>query len=144
MLSITSIRRGIVIDHIKPGKGYEIFKLLKLDTADYTVALIMNADSKKYGKKDMIKIQNVIDLDLNVLGVLDDQLTINIIEDEKIAEKIEIETPKSFTGVFKCKNPRCISSVERDIPHVFDLIDAKNKIYKCRYCDHLLEVSKND
>lgn len=144
MLSITSITQGIVIDHIKPGMGYEIFKLLELDRADYTVALIMNADSKKYGKKDMIKIQNVLDLDLNALGILDDQLTINVIENESIKEKIEVDLPESFTGVFECKNPRCITSVERNIPQTFDLLDRDGKVYKCHYCDHLLEVNKHD
>lgn len=140
MLSITSIKKGIVIDHITPGVGYEIFKLLDLDKADYRVALIINADSKKYGKKDLIKIENEIDLDLRALAILDEKLTINIIEDEEITRKIPVELPESFEGVFKCKNPRCITSSERDIPHRFQLVDKDEKLYKCEYCDHFLEI----
>ena len=101
MLNINSISKGIVIDHIKPGNGYEIFKLLELDKVDYTVALIINANSNKYGKKDMIKIENVIDIDLRVLGVIDSRLTINIIEDEQIKEKIEMVLPEKVEGYYE-------------------------------------------
>ncbi|MDO5719057.1 MAG: aspartate carbamoyltransferase regulatory subunit [Tissierellia bacterium] len=142
MLSITSIKKGIVIDHIKPGMGYVIFKLLELDQADYRVALIINADSAKFGKKDLIKIENEIDLDLRALGILDENLTINIIEDEKIARKIDVELPDKFEGLFKCKNPRCITTSERNIEHNFSLIDKEKRTYKCSYCDHLLNIEE--
>lgn len=142
MLSITSIKKGIVIDHIKQGMGYEIFKLLELDKADYRVALIINADSKKYGKKDLIKIENEIDLDLKLLGILDKNLTINIIENETIVEKLELDLPEHFEGLFRCKNPRCISSSEREIPQSFDLVDKEKGLYKCAYCDHLLNTEE--
>lgn len=142
MLSITSIKKGIVIDHIKPGIGYEIYKLLELDKADYRVALITNADSKTYGKKDLIKIENEIDLDLTALAILDENLTINIVDDEKIVEKITLSLPEKFSGIFTCKNPRCITASERDVEHKFSLVDADKKLYKCEYCDHFLEIDK--
>ncbi len=142
MLSITSIKKGIVIDHISPGMGYEIFKLLELDKADFRVALIINADSAKFGKKDLIKIENEINLDLRALGILDENITINIIEDEKIKEKIDVTLPKMFEGIFKCKNPRCITSSERDIVQRFELVSDENRIYKCAYCDHLLNMEE--
>ncbi|NLM05366.1 MAG: aspartate carbamoyltransferase regulatory subunit [Tissierellia bacterium] len=137
MLSINSIKKGIVLDHIKPSLGMEIYRILKLDKADYTVALIMNAQSRKLGRKDMIKIENTIDLDLAVLGYLDPNITVNIIEDEKIIEKVELSLPKEVMGVIECKNPRCITSIEREIVHKFVLVDEKEKKYKCCYCDHM-------
>ena len=143
MLNINSIRQGIVIDHIHTGKGYEIFKFLELDKADYTVALIMNANSKKFGKKDMIKIENVLDMDLSILGLLDDSLTVNIIEDEKIKEKVQIKLPEKVEDILSCNNPRCITSVERSIVQKFSLVDRNQKLYKCDYCDHLYNVKDN-
>lgn len=142
MLSITSIKKGIVIDHIKPGMGYRIFKLLQLDKADFRVALIINADSKTFGKKDLIKIENEIDLDLTALAILDENLTINIVDNEKIVEKINVELPKEFSGVFQCRNPRCITVSENDVEHKFKLVDSSKKLYKCEYCDHFLEIDK--
>lgn len=142
MLSITSIKKGIVIDHIKPGIGYEIYKLLNLDKADYRVALITNTDSKTYGKKDLLKIENIIDMDLTALAILDENLTINIIEDEKIVDKIQVKLPQEFSGIFSCKNPRCITQSEREIESKFTLVDPKTKKYKCHYCDHFLEMDK--
>lgn len=137
MLNINSISKGIVIDHIKPGYGFTIFKILGLDTADFTVALIMNAISKKHGRKDMIKIENVIDIDLTMLGFMDPNITINIIRDENISEKINLSLPKSIEGIVECNNPRCITSVEKDIVHRFELIDEDIREYKCSYCDHI-------
>ena len=142
MLNINSITKGIVIDHITPGKGYEIFKLLELDKASYTVALIMNAQSKKHGKKDIIKIENVIDMDLRVLGILDDSLTINIIENEEIIEKIHVKLPEHVEGFLKCSNPRCISTSERNMVNRFSLVDPATHLYKCDYCDHLYNVEE--
>lgn len=139
MLNIQSISKGIVIDHIKPGMGYEIFKLLELDKADFSVALIMNVDSKKYGKKDIIKIDNVIDIDFKVLGLMDKGLTINIIENEKITEKIDMTLPEKVDGFIKCKNPRCITCHEK-IENKFVLLNREKGIYRCNYCDHLYTV----
>lgn len=137
MLYIDSISKGIVIDHIKAGCGLSIFKYLKLDRADFTVALIMNAPSKKYGKKDLIKIENTIDVDLRILGLIDPNITINIIDNEKIVEKINLSLPKKVEGLIKCKNPRCITSEERDMVHKFVLIDEDRGMYKCEYCDQI-------
>ncbi len=137
MLEITSIKKGIVIDHIKPGMGLKIFEYLKLDKADYTVALIMNASSQKYGRKDIIKIENTIDIDLNVLGFLDPNITVNIIENEVIIDKIKLAMPEYVEDIIKCKNPRCITTVEREITHRFKLIDQQSATYKCVYCDHI-------
>lgn len=137
MLRINSITKGIVIDHIKAGWGLKIFDYLNLDKADFTVALIMNAISRKYGRKDMIKIENVIDLDLAMLGFIDPNITVNIIENEVITEKIKLSLPDRVQGIIKCKNPRCITSEERDITHKFQLINKEKGIYKCEYCDHI-------
>lgn len=137
MLNINSITKGIVIDHIKAGWGLKIFDYLKLNKADFTVALIMNAVSKKYGRKDIIKIENVIDIDLAMLGFIDPNITVNIIENEVITEKINLSLPDRVQGIIKCKNPRCITSEERDIIHKFLLINKDKGIYKCEYCDHI-------
>lgn len=137
MLRINSIRKGIVIDHIKPGFGLKIYEYLKLDDANFTVALIMNASSKKHGRKDMIKVENVIDIDLAMLGFIDPNITVNIIEDEVIREKINISLPDRVEGVIECKNPRCITSEEKNMTHKFVLINKDKAIYKCEYCDHI-------
>ncbi|MBU5427432.1 aspartate carbamoyltransferase regulatory subunit [Tissierella pigra] len=137
MLSINSISKGIVIDHIKPGYGIIIFKHLGLDKADFTVALIMNAVSCKQGRKDIIKIENEIDIDLAMLGFIDSNITVNIIENEKIREKINLSLPDKVEGIIECKNPRCITSVERGIVHKFVLLDEKEGTYKCEYCDQI-------
>ena len=142
MLEITSIRRGIVIDHIKPGYGVIIFEYLKLDKADFTVALIMNATSKKYGRKDIIKIENEIDIDLAMLGFIDANITVNIIENEVITEKIKLSLPDKVEGIMECKNPRCVTSEERDIVHKFVLIDKKEGTYKCEYCDQIYSLEE--
>ncbi len=137
MLNIDSISKGIVIDHIKPGYGFIIFKHLGLGEADFTVALIMNAPSKKYGRKDIIKVENVIDLDLTMLGFIDSNITVNIIENEIITEKINLSLPKLVEGIIECKNPRCVTSIERDIVHKFALVDEASGSYKCEYCDQI-------
>ena len=137
MLNIDSIRRGIVIDHIQPGNGFKIFQYLNLHKVDYRVALIINAISKKKGRKDIIKIENVIDLDFKFLGALDDEITINIVEDEVITEKIRLEMPDRIEGIFTCKNPRCITTNERNIVQRFSLLDRESKSYKCDYCDNI-------
>jgi aspartate carbamoyltransferase regulatory subunit len=135
MVTINSIKKGIVIDHIRAGAGIKIFNYLGLEKVDFTVALIMNAESTKRGKKDIIKIENVIDIDFTVLGFIDPNLTINIIEGEVIKEKIKLKLPKIVENVIKCKNPRCITSVEASINHIFHLVDEKKGEYRCEYCD---------
>lgn len=137
MVTINSIKRGIVIDHIEAGQGARIFNYLGLDKADYTVALIKNAQSKKRGKKDMIKIENVIDFDLTVLGLIDSSITVNIIENEIIIEKIRPRLPLNVEEIIKCKNPRCVTSVERNITHRVALVDEKHGLYRCEYCDEI-------
>lgn len=137
MLYIDSISKGIVIDHITPGLGFRIFEYLKLDKSDFTVALIINAPSKKEGRKDVLKIENNIDLDLRVLGVIDPTVTVNIIRDEKIVEKIKISPPESVEDVIKCKNPRCVTSTEKEVVQKFSLLDKEELSYKCDYCDNI-------
>lgn len=136
MLNITSISKGIVIDHIKPGVGLKIFEYLKLSEANFTVALIINATSPKYGRKDIIKIENNIDMDFTVLGYLDPNITINVIENERITEKINLSLPEKIEGIIECKNPRCITAEEREIVHKFTLVDLEEGTYRCEYCDH--------
>jgi aspartate carbamoyltransferase regulatory subunit len=139
MVTINSIKRGIVIDHIKAGVGIKIFNYLGLDNADFTVALIMNAPSSKLGKKDIIKIENEIDIDFTVLGFIDPNITINIISGEDIERKVKLKLPDKIENVIKCNNPRCITSVEQEILHSFYLSDREKGEYRCIYCD---EVNK--
>ncbi|MEK6263199.1 MAG: aspartate carbamoyltransferase regulatory subunit [Clostridium sp.] len=137
MVTINSIKRGIVIDHIKAGVGLKIFNYLGLDKADFTVALIMNAPSTKLGKKDIIKIENEIDIDFTVLGFIDPNITINIISGEEIETKVKLNLPDKIDKVIKCNNPRCISSIEQEIMHSFYLSDRKKGEYRCMYCDEI-------
>jgi aspartate carbamoyltransferase regulatory subunit len=125
-----------VLDHIEAGKSMDIYKYLKLDKLDCCVAIIKNAASKKMGKKDIIKIECPIDIiDLDILGFIDHNITVNIIKDERIVEKKRLELPKQITNVIKCKNPRCITSIEQGLDHVFVLTDAENQVYRCQYCE---------
>lgn len=137
MLYIDSISKGIVIDHITPGLGFRIFQYLKLEKSDYTVALIINAPSKRKGKKDVIKIEKHTDLDLRIIGIIDPGVTINIIRNEKIVEKIQLSPPQKVEGVIQCKNPRCVTSTEDNVTQTFSLLDKKELSYKCDYCDHI-------
>lgn len=137
MVTINSIKRGIVIDHIKAGVGLKIFNYLGLDKADFTVALIMNAPSSKLGKKDIIKIENEIDIDFTVLGFIDPNITINIISGEEIETKVKLNLPDKIDKVIKCNNPRCIASIEQEIMHSFYLSDRKKGEYRCMYCDEI-------
>ena len=133
---IGQIKDGIVLDHITAGNAMNIYNVLKLGELDCTVALIKNADSSKMGKKDIIKISTHMDLDLDVLGYLDPGITVNIIKDGAVAERRTLELPEKVVGVIKCKNPRCITSVEREIVHEFKLTDRAKKVYRCIYCEH--------
>lgn len=135
MLNIDSIKNGVVIDHIKAGSGIKMFNHLGLDRADFSVALIMNASSKKLGKKDIIKIENKIDIDFTVLGLIDPNVTISVIDNGETKEKIKLNLPLEVENVMECKNPRCITTVEQCIPQQFYLVDEVNKEYRCKYCN---------
>ncbi len=135
MLNISGLNEGVVIDHIQAGGAMKIYEYLNLEKLDCQVAIIKNARSSKMGKKDIIKIEGPLDIDLNVLGVLDHNITINIIKDNHIADKKTLELPDMVTNIIKCRNPRCITSAEQEIPHRFKLTDRENRIYRCVYCE---------
>ena len=135
MLNIGGLKEGVVIDHIKAGGGMEIYNYLELDRLDCSVAIIKNAKSNKMGKKDIIKIEGPITVNLDVLGVLDENITINVIKDNVIVEKRLLQLPELVTNVIKCKNPRCITSIEQELPHRFKLTDRDNRVYRCMYCE---------
>lgn len=136
MLNVDQLNEGVVLDHIQAGKSMSIYKYLKLDQMDCCVAIIKNARSNKLGKKDIIKIECPIDtLNLDILGFIDHNITVNIIKDSKIVEKKDLELPKELTNIIKCKNPRCISSIEQGLNHVFFLADPEKEVYRCKYCE---------
>ena len=134
-MNIDSIKNGVVIDHIKAGKSMEIYNHLELDKLDCTVAIIKNVHSKKMGYKDIIKIDSEMVVDLEVLGYIDPDITVNIIKDEILCEKKKLTLPSQIKDVIKCKNPRCITTTEQDLPHIFKLTDAATKTYRCIYCE---------
>lgn len=134
-MNIDSIKNGIVIDHIKAGKSLEIYHLLNLDKVDCSVAIIKNVTSKKMGKKDIIKIDSDIEIDLDTLGYIDPFITIDIIKDGELVEKKHVELPSRITNVIHCKNPRCITTIEQELPHIFKLTDRENIVYRCLYCE---------
>lgn len=134
-MTIDEISNGIVLDHIRAGKSMKIFEILELDKLDCSVAIIKNASSKKAGRKDIIKIDSLIDLNFDVLGYIDPGITVNFVKDGRIIEKKKLALPERVTGVIKCKNPRCITSVEREIPHIFLLTDREKGTYRCAYCE---------
>ena len=134
-MNIDSIKNGIVIDHITAGKGMEIYRLLGLDSLDCSVALIKNVASRKMGKKDIIKIDSDFDVDTDILGFVDPDVTVNIIKDGKITDKKTIALPERLTNVLICKNPRCISATEQELPQIFKLTDKDRRVYRCIYCE---------
>ena len=134
-MNIDSIKNGVVIDHITAGRGMKLYRLLDLDGLDVPVAIITNALSGKKGKKDIIKIDADIKVDLDVVGFVDPGATVNIIKDGAVIEKHKITLPQTLKNVLKCKNPRCITTTEQELPHVFRLTDPEHKIYRCVYCD---------
>ena len=134
-MNIDSIKNGIVIDHISAGKAMELYFHLGLDKTNYQVAIIKNASSKKMGKKDIIKVDGNVELDMNVIGFFDPGATVTIIKDSAVVEKKKITLPERITNVILCKNPRCITTTEQELPHVFRLTDEKNRIYRCLYCE---------
>ena len=143
MLNVGAITEGFVLDHIKAGNSMRIYHDLQLDKLDCTVAIIKNAKSNKMGKKDIIKVECPIEmLDLDILGFIDHNITVNIIKDEKIVEKKVLKLPERVTNVIKCKNPRCITSIEQGLDHVFVLTDPEKEIYRCMYCDQKFRGNK--
>ena len=133
MLNISGIQEGVVLDHIQAGKSMDIYRYLRLGELDCTVAIIKNAKSNKMGRKDIIKIEGPLDsIDLDILGYIDHNITVNIIRDNKIAEKRTLHLPKILKNVIHCKNPRCITSIEQELPHIFYLDDKDHEVYRCR------------
>lgn len=142
-LNVGRLDEGFVLDHIQVGRSMEIYKHLRLDKLDCCVAIIKNAKSEKMGKKDIMKIACPIDdMDLDIIGFIDHNITINIIKDQEIVEKKCLSLPKELRGVITCKNPRCITSVEQEIEHVFVLTDSEEETYRCKYCEEKYEGGK--
>ena len=139
-MNIDSIKNGYVIDHIEAGKGVKIFNYLELDKKDYSVALIIKADSKKLGKKDIIKIENCEKLDYTVLGLLSPTITICEVREEVIVNKVKPKLPERVQNIIRCKNPSCITGVENYVPHSFVLVDRKTGRYRCEYCDTITKL----
>ena len=136
MLNISGLKEGIVLDHIQAGKSLDIYYHLGLDKLECQVAIIKNARSNKMGRKDIIKIEGPMDsLDLEILGYIDHNITVNIIRDNKIVEKKALKLPKKITNIIHCKNPRCITSIEQELPHIFCLSDKSTETYRCMYCE---------
>ena len=136
MLNVGKIEEGFVLDHIKAGKSLSIYEHLQLDKLDCTVAIIKNAKSNKLGKKDILKVECDIDmLDLDVLAFIDHNITVNVIKDGVIVSKKDLQLPKMIRNVIRCKNPRCITSIEQELPHIFTLADEEKEVYRCKYCE---------
>ena len=138
-MNVDAIKNGIVIDHIAAGKGMELYQLLKLDELDCSVAIMKNVTSAKMGKKDIIKIDKAINLDFDILGYIDPNITIDIIKENQLVNKYHVELPKQIENLIKCKNPRCITSTEQDLKQVFVLTDKEKKTYRCKYCESIKE-----
>lgn len=134
-MTVDSIQNGIVIDHITAGSAMRLYELLHLDELDVTVAIMKNVTSRKMGRKDIIKIDADIDIDLDIIGYVDPKATVNYIKDGVLAEKKVIKVPERLVNVIKCKNPRCITSTEQELKHIFKLTDRDNKVYRCIYCE---------
>ena len=144
MLNVGQLNEGVVLDHIKAGKSMTIYHDLKLDKLDCCVAIIKNARSAKMGRKDIIKVECPIDtLDLDILGFIDHNITVNIIQNGEIVEKKELHLPKEIRNVIKCKNPRCITSIEQELDQVFFLADEEKEVYRCKYFEEKYRGSRN-
>lgn len=141
-MEIGAIRNGYVLDHIKAGMGMELYNILKLKNVDCQVALIKNAESRKMGKKDILKIGELIDVNLDAIGFLDPNITVITIKDGELVSKTHIEMPEEIEGFVKCKNPRCITTVEQEIPHKFKLTDREKGTYRCIYCESVLKYNR--
>ena len=144
MLNVGRLSEGVVLDHIKAGKSMTIYHDLKLDKLDCCVAIIKNARSDKMGRKDIIKVECPIDsLNLDILGFIDHNITVNIIKDGEIVEKKDLSLPKEIRNVIRCKNPRCMTSIEQELDHVFILADPEKEIYRCKYCEEKYRGNRN-
>lgn len=136
MLNISGIHEGFVLDHIKAGESMQIYHDLKLNQFDGTVAIIMNVESKKMGTKDIIKVECPVDaIDLDILGYIDHNITVNVIQHDEIVDKKVLQLPKQIKNVIACKNPRCITSIEQELDQIFILTDEENEVYRCKYCE---------
>lgn len=136
MLNVGQIEEGFVLDHIKAGKSLSIYKHLGLDKLDCTVAIIKNARSNKMGKKDILKVEcDINTLNLDIIGFIDHNITVNVIKNREIVEKLPLTLPKEIKNVLKCRNPRCITSIEQELPHIFLLADEEKELYRCKYCE---------
>ena len=132
---IDAISNGIVLDHIRAGRSMQLYQILKLDKLQCSVAVLKNVTSRKMGRKDIIKIDEIIDLDFAVLGYVDPGITVSIVRDGKLDRKFSVELPERVVNVIRCKNPRCITSTEQELPHIFKLTDRENRVYRCIYCE---------
>ena len=132
---IDSIKNGIVIDHITAGKGMELYNILGLGELDCSVALLKNVVSTKHGRKDIIKIDGIMELDWDLVGFVDPNITVNVIRDGEQVEKRQLKLPETITNVIRCKNPRCITSIEQELQQVFKLTDREKRVYRCMYCE---------
>ncbi len=139
-MKVDAIQNGIVIDHISAGLAFRLYNLLGLDSLDCPVAIIKNVNSGKMGKKDIIKIDSQHSINFDVVGFVDPNATINVIKDGVLVEKLSIAMPQELKNVIKCKNPRCITSVEQEIEHIFELTDKENKVYRCLYCETKADI----
>ena len=143
-MNIDSIKNGIVLDHIRAGRGMQIYNSLGLDQLDCSVAIIKNVKSSKMGKKDIIKVECPVEnLDLDILGFIDHNITVNVIKDEKIVAKKELKLPNQVVNVIKCKNPRCITSIEQGLDQIFVLADKEKEVYRCKYCEEKYTGKRN-
>lgn len=141
MLNVGKIEEGFVLDHIPAGKSLAIYHHLQLDKLDCTVAIIKNARSNKMGKKDLLKVEcDINTIDMDVIAVIDHSITVNVIKNGTIVSKKELVLPKEIKNIFKCKNPRCITSIEQELPHIFVLSDEKKEIYRCKYCEEKFDT----
>lgn len=138
-MNIDSIKNGIVIDHIQAKRGMEIYELLNLKDLDCSVAIITNAKSKKMGRKDIIKIDKDMEINMDMIGFIEPNATINIVKDDKLVDKYSVKLPEKIVNIAKCQNPRCITSVEKDLEQIFTLTDKENQIYRCQYCEMSLK-----
>lgn len=138
-MNIDSIKNGYVIDHIPAGKGMKVYEKLELNKLNCQVAIITNAKSKRTGKKDIIKIDKNIDINIDVLGFINPNITINIVKDDKIVKKFHPDTPEKLINIVRCQNPRCITSVEKELNQIFTLTDKENQVYRCMYCETSLK-----
>ena len=136
---IGKIEDGIVLDHIKAGQGMKLYNILGLDKLDCEVALIQNAHSEKLGRKDILKIDKIIDVNLDAVGYVDPGITVNVIRGGKLAKRSHLEAPEEVVGIIKCINPRCITTIEQELPQVFQLTDRENRVYRCKYCESKAE-----